>query len=208
MDRALSIPLDVAPGRLVCRACGYAHAPVALAPGDSACCVRCGTLLATGTRHGLDAALAYALGGAILAFPAALLPFVTVAKLAQERVGLLFTSVSALWFEGMRLLAVWVLFCGALAPFILLGTLAAVTLPLRFGRRPGSRRLVAFAHALSHWAMPEVQVLAVLVALVKLRTLVGIEIGPGFWCYIAVSLLTLAAWRSFDVKTLPSLSAA
>jgi paraquat-inducible protein A len=178
------------------------HRVVALAHGQKAWCVRCGSLLAKGSRFGLDTALACAVGGFILAFPAAMLPFVTVSKLASERVGLLFTGVATLWHDGMRLLAIWVTICGALVPFLLLGTLALLGLPARFGWTPVAPRLLALAaRALEHWAMPEVQVLAVLVALVKLHTLVGVSIGPGFWCYAGMSLLTLLAWRSFELDS-------
>lgn len=138
------------------------HQVVALVPGQKAWCVRCGSLLAKGTRYGIDAALACALGGLLLAVPATLLPFVTVSKLANERVGLLFTGISALWEQGMRLLAVWVLICGTIVPWLLLGTLATLLLPARLGRTPPAPRLLsATVRALEHWLMPEVQVLAV-----------------------------------------------
>jgi paraquat-inducible protein A len=125
-----------------------------------------------------------------------------VSRLANERVGVLFTGAATLWEDGMRLVAVWVVVCGALTPLLLLGTLIGLGLPARFGWTPfAPRALGQIARAVEHWAMPEVQVLAVLVALVKLRHLLHIEIGPGFWCYVGMSLLTLLAWRSFELDS-------
>jgi paraquat-inducible protein A len=158
-------------------------------------------MLAKGSRFGLAAAAAYTVTALVSAVPAALLPLVTVSKFGSAREATLFSGVDAFWHEGMRLLAVWVLICGGLATLALLAVLAAV---LGSGRRPRPWRekLERWAHLLQQWAMPEVQVLAVLVGLVRLGRVVDITIGPGLWFYGAVSVLTLLAWRSFDFGVL------
>jgi paraquat-inducible protein A len=99
----------------------------------------------------------------------------------------------------MKFLAVWVLLCGTLAPLFLLGTLTALLLSRKIdGAAEPPSTLWRAAHALEHWSMPEVYVLAVLVALTKLGTLVNVTVETGFWCYGAMTLMTLAAWRSFQ----------
>ncbi len=197
--------MSSSPALLVCRHCGYQHQSVPLAPGEHALCVRCDTVLAKEPRLGSDTALAFTVTGLVLAFPAALLPFVTAGKLGQQHTGLLFTSVRGMWDHGMHLMAIWVCFCGGFVPFALLVTLAGLLLPPRLGRAPlHAQWLSQAAHALGHWAMPEVQVLAVLVALIKLGSLVNVAIGPGFWCYCALSAALLFAWRSFDVESASS----
>jgi paraquat-inducible protein A len=190
---------------LACRLCGQAHRGAPLLRGQRALCVRCGTLLRKRGWFGADAALAFAVTGAALAFPATLLPFITVDKLGREHTGFLATGAIALWEAGMRLLGVWVALCGVAAPALLLGALVWGLARARFGRQapPGGawRRLI---HALEHWAMPEVHVLAVLVALIKLGSLVNVHIGPGFWCYVAMSVALLVGWRSFDLEIAPA----
>ncbi len=190
------------PQNLTCRLCGHEHRAVPLAPGERALCVRCDTELAQGSRLGADAALAFTITGLMLALPAALLPFITAGKLGHERVGLLFTGVNGFRDNGMQLLAIWVLLCGTLVPIAMLIVLAGLLVPARLGWQPVQvDLLLRAAHALGYWAMPEVQVLAVLVALMKLGKLVHVAIGPGFWCYGAMSFALLLAWRSFEFQS-------
>lgn len=186
---------------LICPLCGHEHQPIPLGSGQRALCVRCDAVLARGTRFGPDGTLGFTLTGLVLAVPALLLPFITAGKFGQERGGLLFTGVEGLWDNGMPLLAMWVLLCGAVVPIALLLILAGGLLRARLGwsQRP-SAWLSRAAHALGYWAIPEVQVLAVLVALMKLGSLVNVTIGAGFWCYAGMSLSLLLAWRSFMLR--------
>jgi paraquat-inducible protein A len=95
----------------------------------------------------------------------------------------------------------WVFFCGTLAPFSLLILLIAVLWSDgRNNLRELNGRLRRWAHFIEYWAMPEVQVLGVMVAFFKLGDVVEVSVGPGLWCYGAASLFTLLAWRRFNLQ--------
>lgn len=150
-----------------------------------------------------DTGLVFALTGLILAVPAAALPFISAGKLGEERISLLFTGVGSLWDGGMRALSLLVLLCGGILPVLLLVTLATLHFTDRLGwHKTALQPLHPLARFLEHWAIPEVQVLAVFVALVKLGSLVNVTIGPGFWCYCGMSLCLVVAQRSFDFEAI------
>jgi paraquat-inducible protein A len=185
--------------RLACHLCGQEHRPIHLEPGEKALCVRCDAVLAQGARLGPDTALVFSVTGLLFAVPAALLPFVSAGKLGDERISLLFTGVRSLWDGGMCPLAILVFLCGGLLPFALLATLAILHTSSRLRwHHDDLRFLFRAARVLQHWAIPEVQVLAILVALMKLGSVVEVTIGPGFWCYCAMALSLLIAQHSFN----------
>jgi paraquat-inducible protein A len=190
--------------QLTCHLCGQNHSPVRLLPGQKAQCTRCDTVLARGKHYGRDGALAFAVSGLILGVPACLLPFISAGKFGDERVSLLFTGVGALWDNGMRAIAMLVLLCGGLMPMGLLMAMAVILAPERFKRFAGDTDgFLTMAGLFERWAIPEVQVLAVLVALLKLGSVVNVALGPGFWCYCGMALALLCATRSFDFEALP-----
>lgn len=171
---------------------------VKLAPGETARCIRCDGVLAKGRRGG-NVPLVVCVTGLALALPACFLPFISAGKFGAERVSTLLTGVGALWENGMRALAILVLLCGALLPILLLGTLTLLQAPSRLvGWFAGPELLARAARTLELGAIPEVQVLAVLVALTKLGSQVNVTIGAGFWFYCCMSFCLLLAQRGFD----------
>jgi paraquat-inducible protein A len=171
--------------------------------------VRCGTVLARRGLFGREATLAYTLTGLILIAPSLVLPFATVSKLGAVHVSRLFTGIVALWQDGRILLAVWAAICGLVASVLLLSLLAVLQLQARrAASSTGRETLTRIATLLEPWSIPEVNILAVLVAFIKLGSVVDVTIGPGLWCYAGLSLATLLAWRSFDfAPTEPSVAA-
>ena len=154
-------------------------------------------MLERGARSGPDTALAFSITGLVLCAPATLLPFVSAGVLGGQRTSFLFTGVGSLWNNGMRPLAVLVFICGWLLPLALLATFAILRAPMGL-EKPALLLLSRAAGALERWAIPEVQVLAVLVALMKLEDAVDLKIGAGFWCYCAMALSLLIARHSFE----------
>jgi paraquat-inducible protein A len=183
-----------------CPLCRQVHAPRTLRRGQRAHCARCGTTMAERSWIGRNAAMAFAASGLFFAFPALLLPFVSLQEFGQIRTTHVTVGFAGLWSHGFTSLGAWVLFCGVFAPVALLGLLVLIlgTDELEFWR-PLNRRLRALATLVEYWAMPEVQVLGVLVAFLKLGAIVTVTVGPGLWCYAATAFCMLAAWRRFNL---------
>jgi len=172
---------------------------IPLQPGEKALCSRCDSVLAQGSRLGAHGTLVFSLTTLALAIPAMTLPFISAGKFGEERVSRLFTGVGSLWNNGMRGVAVLVFLLGGLLPLLLAALLATVEISRRLRRSwVGFDYAFRLARALEPWAIPEVQVLAVFVALIKLGSLVTVTIGLGCWCYCAMTVCLLVTQRSFD----------
>jgi paraquat-inducible protein A len=134
------------------------------------------------------AALAWSLAGLILLLTSLTLPFVLAGKFGRDQAGHMFSGFTSLWHQGYWALAALVAFCGFVAPLLQLGLTAWSA-----GRGTPPPRL---ARWLAPWAMPEVRLLAILVAFVKLSALVEASPAAGLWCYGAAALCLVAATRA------------
>lgn len=189
---------------VACDTCGLVQEVDALAPGTAAECIRCGSFVAARTStRGLEVTAALSLGALILYVPANVYPIMKMYMYGGY-------SESTVW-DGVRLLArgdqwfvaVIVFLASMVIPLVKLAGLFSlvVTARMGWGRRLRSRtQLYKFIDAIGPWAMLDVFLLAVLIALVKLNTWAMVLPGPGLLAFTAMVVLTMFASAAFDPK--------
>jgi paraquat-inducible protein A len=192
-------------------ACPECDLLVGEAPGSgnfTACCPRCGAHLYKQSGHGLQYSLALAIAALLLLATANAFPVVGLDINGQRIDTSVLGAANRLWQEGMQPVAVLVLLTTTILPLLELTAVIWMVLPLHFGRRPPGFaplfRILQLAHP---WAMIEVFILGVLVALVKLSHLADVLPGTAAWCFGGLMLLltSLSAvieprdlWRAWE----------
>jgi paraquat-inducible protein A len=163
---------------------------------DAGCtyvCPRCGAPLYRSDRGNLEKTLALASAALVLLVVANTTAVLGLEINGQRIDTTVFGAVGKLWQEGMQPVAVLVLATTVVAPLLELAGVVWLALPLRLGRRP--RAFVRVFRALQFarpWAMPEVLILGMLVAMVKLAHLADLLPGPGIWSFGGLMLLLAA----------------
>jgi paraquat-inducible protein A len=182
-----------------CAGCGLFQTVPALAPGTTARCARCGTMLHRAARHPLEHNIALTLGALVL-----LAVMCTTTLMSVETAGIsltagLLSGPEELVRRGMGELAAVVVFVTVLAPFgKLIGTLY-VLIRLRETDPPRHlRRVFAFVEKLRPWSMIEVFVFGVFVAYVKLGDVVKIGLDVGVYALLALTFTIIWADSALD----------
>ena len=177
---------------VACPRCDALHRAVVPPPGGRSRCVRCDTVLIAPRRAAVSHVVGLAATVLILMLAAVFLPFIGI-------------SAGGLRSDSSVLDAAMVFAGGALAPLslavlatIVLVPLARVTLtiwalgPLALGRPllPGARAAFRLDEELKPWAMTEIFVIGVSIALVKIADLATVSLGPAFWLFGALVVVT------------------
>ena len=172
---------------IACEFCDQVSRLPALEPGEKACCSRCGGLLAKMSRSPIEGTLAVAIAAGLLLVLANVYPFLRFSLEGQVQENKIITGVFGLWDAGQGGLAALILFTTVIAPALRILGLIYVLFPLSIGRVPphvaGALR---FQEALVSWAMLDVYMLALLVALVKLAQMAKVQIELGAYCFVAL----------------------
>jgi|SRR5262245_18824568 len=187
-----------------CDTCGLVQTVPPLAPGTAAECLRCGTFI--GQRRSsfsLEITAALSLAALILYVPANIYPIMKMYLYGGYTESTVWDGVVTLAQNEQWFVALIVFFASIVIPLVKLAGLFSLVVTARMGwsRRLRSRtRLYKFIDAIGPWAMLDVFLLAVLVAVVKLSTWAKILPGPGLIAFTSVVVLTMFASAAFDPK--------
>ncbi len=178
---------------IACQDCDLLHRQCLLRDGERASCSRCGAVLYRNKRNSLDRTLVFSLTGIILFLMANMLPFLTFQYEGRVQESVLLTGVRELLVQDMWMVAILVLMVSIIIPLLkIVGTLY-VLLPLKVNRRPWRAAFMfRLVEALHPWAMVDVYMLGVIVAMVKLSDFATIVPGAALYSFAAL-LLSMAA---------------
>ncbi len=188
---------------IACHDCDLLYRKQPLQEGEKALCLRCGALLYQRKRNSLERALMLTLAALIMFILANVFPLLRFEIHGRVEIDKIVTGVLALYRQGFWELALLVLFVTMLAPLLKILNLLYVLLPLYLGRRPWKlARACRLITTLHPWAMTEVYLLGIFVAIVKLLSYATIAPGVAFYCFVALIVLMAAADSVLDMEEL------
>ena len=189
---------------VACPVCALAQRVARGRPGVAFECTRCGSLLEREPeRDSLHLTAALTLAALVLYVPANLYPIMRMYWSGAYSESTVWDGVVSLARSNQWFVAVIVFLASIAIPLFKLLSLfyLVVSAQLRSRALPRLRtRLWRMVDIIGPWAMLDVFLLAVLVALVKLRTLATILPGPGLTAFCAVVVLTIVASATFDPR--------
>lgn len=164
-------------------------------------CPRCGAVLALQKHDSLNRTLALSLTGLLLYFPAVMLPVMHFKMLGQTHANTLLNAVLKLAQDDYLWMAFMVALCSLIVPLYLLLVMFSCCLLTRIRALPELQIFLLKSHYhLKHWGMLDVYMLGLLVAIVKMKDLGDLQMGPGLYAFIALLLLMLLAQFQFDSR--------
>lgn len=198
-------------GLIACPVCDVLHGDVDVAPGAKARCRRCGTVLYAPRQSAMTQIVMLAATAAILMIAAVFFPFLELEAGGLHQRSSVFDAVMAFSEGWMAPLSVAVAATVVLLPFARLCAIAYAIGPMAIGWRPARHAEAAmrWAEAVRPWAMAEIFILGVAVALVKVAGLAQVTLGPAFWAFAALVLVTvlndnvickLSVWKTLEER--------
>jgi paraquat-inducible protein A len=179
---------------ILCHECDLPHEFRPVPRGRKAKCVRCRATLYGVTDEDLDRPLALAIAGLVLFALANVFPFMVFEMEGRAQTNNLISGSIEFWRAGYWELAAVVFLSSVCLPFFSLMLMVYLLAPLRMDRLPWKAGPALKAVlALRPWAMMEVYMLGALVAIVKLTDFADIELGYGFYAFVALIVIVTAA---------------
>ena len=186
---------------IACTFCGQVQWAERLKPGETACCVRCDSDLGRPKPHSRARTAAFSLAALILYVPANVYPILKMDLYGAYSESTVWDGCVRLFHSGTWPVAIIVFCASILVPFLKMAGLFFLVATARSGRRQRLRTAIyKIIEVAGPWAMLDVFLLSVLVALVKLEKIATILPGPGILAFAGVVVLTILASSAFDPR--------
>lgn len=194
-------PVSAAPGVMACPRCDALHRITTPGPRERANCARCGTLLIAPWERSFLHVIALAFTAMILMIAAVFFPFLSISAQGLSHESSVFGVAMAYSGGLLAPLAFAVLATIVALPVIRFAALIYTLWPLARGRPAwrGAARSFRLAEELQPWSMAEIFIIGTSVALVKVAGLASVSLGPAFWAFVVLIVVT-ALKNSFMSK--------
>ncbi|MCP5228856.1 MAG: paraquat-inducible protein A [Candidatus Accumulibacter sp.] len=186
---------------MACQECDLLQRIPALPVGGRARCARCGFLLAARPRDPLELPLVLTLTALIVFIVANAMPLMDLAAVGRYSSTTILGGARQMWLDGERITAMIVVFCAVIAPALYLLLMLAVLIAARRPPLPHwSGELLRWGLHMQPWAMYDVMLLGILVALIKIAQLATVDPGIGLFAMGLLAVLLPAIAVTFDAR--------
>lgn len=203
------------PSQLIaCPTCDALQVDRPVPAGARARCHRCGTILMAPREGAMTRIVMLAATALVLMVAAVFFPFLELSAGGMVRQSSLLDAVLA-FSSGLLLPLTFVVAALIIVlPVVRLASILYALAPMALGWHRARHGVAAFrlAQALRPWAMAEIFIVGVAVALVKVAGLARLGIGPAFWTFAALVLVTvlndnymcrLTVWKTLEERRRP-----
>ena len=184
-----------------CKTCGLLQRIETLQPGTAAECFRCGSVIGRYPVDSLGRTAAFSLAALIFFVPANIYPILRMDFYGAYSESTVWDGCVRLYQDGQWPVATIVFLASILIPFIKLLGLFFLVVVTKFKSTFWRRErtwIYKTIDVIGPWAMLDVFLLAILVALVKLGQIATVLPGHGLIAFTAMVILTILASASFD----------
>ena len=197
---------------VACPNCDALHRLSAVPAGAKAKCSRCHTVLMAPRSGAMTQIVMLAATALVLMVAAVFFPFLDLSAAGLAQHSSVLDAITA-FSDGLLLplsfaVALLIVILPALRLIAILYTIG----PMMIGHRPlpHAQRAFRLVQALRPWAMAEIFIVGVAVALVKIAGLATVSVGPAFWAFAALVLVTalkdtfmckLTVWKTLEDRS-------
>ena len=184
---------------VACPECDLLQRIPSLPPGGKARCSRCGCKMATNKTDSLDRTLALTVAAAVVLVIANVEPLMSLSAVGRQASTTILGGVLEMWRQGNEISALLVALCVIVAPTVHIIFMLTVLLAVRRPPAPTcTGRLMRILTINQPWAMVEVMMLGILVALIKIADLATVIPGIGMFAVGVLIFLITSMTISFD----------